>query len=277
MRPCTIYIDWNLFVILKNPSLEAHILLKEILDKNLGNYRLVYSPAHLRDLGETSTEHIEKRDSDLAYLSDKTNNKCIVNYWGSSDVIIDNRDANEFFETYQFDNSDKHLQAFENLRKLFTEKYGTIRDKTIRDHFNLEPSKICNFNVKQLDELIRMINMFQSLDDFLKFGLSLRTSPTDIISYIDQYITAYMSLDLISYYPDSMREVGNYENLFNDSMHSAYGSLCDVFITNDNKCFHKSRFLFEYFNCNSKLIRTCRIKDYDQLKNELSSVISNSK
>jgi hypothetical protein len=273
MKTKTIYIDWNLYSILKKPVLEPHLLLHSFLTSNKKAIRLVYSPAHLGDLAQTSENFNERRNEDLKYLSEKTNNKCIVGYWGTSDIIIDNRDPLEFFETNEIDNSHPTLEMFDSFRRIFTDQYGMIRDQIVRHHFRVEPSEICNFSKNQLDQLIKMVGVSPSLEEFLKFGLHLRTSPTDVLSYIDFYYTAYINLDLINFFPDSMVEEGEFENLKNDALHSAYGSLCDAFITNDNKCFHKSKFLFNYYKCSTTLIRTCKVKNIALLENQLDSIL----
>lgn len=82
-----------------------------------------------------------------------------------------------------------------------------------------------------------------------------------------------MNLDLIGFFPDTMNENKGFNNLFNDSKHSAYGSICKAFITNDNKCYYKSNFLFEYFGSKSKLIRTCKIKNISDLETSLNELI----
>ena len=272
-RQKTIYLDWNLYSILKSPTFDSHLILSEFLNENRDKIRLVYSPAHLDDLKQTSSDNLDKLSRDLEYISKMTQHTCIVNYWGSSDIIIDKREAIEFFEQNKEDNSGASMQAVALMIKKMGNQYGDLRDRVIREHFKTDPSQICNFNKKQLDELIRIIGISESLDDFLKFGLQLRTSPTDILGYIDLYYTAYTSLDIIGYYLDKFTEKGGFENLMNDAKHSAYGSVCDCFITNDNKCYHKSRFLFDYYNCKSKLVRTCRVSDNNILKKELNEIL----
>ncbi len=267
-----VYIDWNLYSILKNPTLKPHSILKEFLIANRTKIKQVYSPAHLGDLDQTSDHFADKRIQDLKYLSQQTNDFCIVNYFGSADVVFETRNALEFYETNKTDNSTSIIQALDNGRKIITDNYGQIRDEIIRSHFKTEPSEICNFSKEQLNELIKMIKLANSLDEFLKFGLKLRTHSVDKLSQIDVYFTAYTTLDLISFFPDSMLEKGDFENLKNDAFHSAYGSLCDAFITNDNKCFHKSKFLFNYFESKARLIRTCKIKDTSKLSEDLDRI-----
>jgi hypothetical protein len=155
-----------------------------------------------------------------------------------------------------------------------TDNYGPIRDNIIKTHFKTDPKSICNFSVSQLDELIKMMGISNSFKEFVEFGLQLRGDTSkNPLTHIDYYMTAYMNLDLIGFFPDSMNENGNFDNLLNDSKHSAYGSICKAFITNDNKCYHKSKLLFNYFGSKSKLIKTCKIKDINELENNLNELI----
>jgi len=268
------YIDWNLFSILKEPKLNPHIILNDFLNKNSDKISLVYSDAHLGDLAKTSDEFSGIRKNDLDYLSKKTKDLAIVKYFGRDYIDVENRNAFEFYESNAYDNSTAPLAQWQSIVKQMTDNYGPSRDDVIKTHFKLDPKNICNFSVSQLDELIKMIGISNSLKEFVEFGLQLRgDTSTNPLSYIDYYTTAYMNLDLIGFFPDSMKEKGGFSNLLNDSKHSAYGSICKAFITNDNKCYHKSKFLFEYFRSNSKLIKTCKIKNETaELEKELESL-----
>ena len=268
------YIDWNLFSILKEPKLNPHIILDDFLKKESDKITLVYSDAHLGDLAKTSDEFKDIRKNDLNYLSAKTKDLVMVKYFGRDYVDVENRNALEFYETNVYDNSTEPLAQWQTVVKQMTDSFGPIRDNVIKTHFKLDPKSICNFSVSQLDELIKMIGIGNSIKEFVEFGLSLRGDTSkNPLTYIDYYTTAYMNLDLIGFYPDSLNENGGFSNLLNDSKHSAYGSICKAFITNDNKCYHKSKFLFEYFKSNSKLIKTCKIKNRTaEFEKELNSL-----
>ncbi len=269
------YLDWNLFSLLKEPKLNPHIILGDFLNKNTDKITLVYSDAHLGDLAKTSDELSGKRKSDLNYLSEKVKDLALVKYFGRDYIDVENRNALEFYESNVYDNSTAPLAQWQSIVKQTTDKYGQSRDDIIKTHFKLDPKRICNFSVSQLDELIKKMGISNSLKEFVEFGLQLRGgTSTNPLTYVDYYTTAYMNLDLIGFFPDSMNEKGGFTNLLNDSKHSAYGSICKAFITNDNKCYHKSKFLFEYFKSNSKLIKTCKIKNgISQLEKELNSLI----
>jgi hypothetical protein len=275
MKPIDlIYIDWNLFSILKKPELKPHAVLDNFLKSNSDKVILVYSDAHLDDLSKTSNDFNDIRKKDLIYLSQQTKNLAVVKYFGRDYVDIENRNALEFYETNEFDNSTEPLAQFQLAVKQMNDNYGTNRDYIIKTYFKTDPKNICNFSVSQIDELIRMIGISSSLKEFIESGLQLRGGTVNKPpSYIDNYMTAYMNLDLLGYFPDSMNEDSDFNNLLNDSKHSAYGSICKAFITNDNKCYHKTKFLFEYFASKSKLIKTCKIKNINELENDLNSLI----
>ena len=211
----------------------------------------------------------------MNYLSAKTKDLAIVSYFGRDYIDVENRNALEFYETNVYDNSTAPLAQWQSVVKQMTDNYGPLRDDIIKTHFKLDPKSICNFSVSQLDELVKMIGIGNSLKEFIEFGLQLRgDTSTNPLTYVDYYTTAYMNLDLIGFFPDSMNEKGDFSNLLNDSKHSAYGSLCKTFITNDNKCYHKSKLLFDYFGSESKLIKTCKIKNnISEFESDLNSLI----
>lgn len=268
-----IYIDWNLFSILKEPKLETHILLDNFLKTNSEKITIVYSDAHLGDLGKTSDSNI--RNSDLDFLSKTTKDLAVVKYFGRGYVDVEKRNPKEFYETNVFDNSTSAIAQFEIAVKLITDNWGHIRDNIIQTHFQTDPKNICNFSTSQLDQLIKMIGISTSLKEFIEYGINLRgDTSTNPLSQIDYYMTAYMNLDLIGFYPDAMNESQGFDNLLNDSKHSAYGSICKAFITNDNKCYLKSKFLFDYYKSESKLIKTCKIKDISELEKQLNELVT---
>jgi len=263
-----------LFSILKEPILSPHVILNDFLKRNSDKITLVYSDAHLGDLAKTAEGLSETLKNDLNYLSEKTKNLVVVKYFGRDYIDVENRHALEFYEQNVYDNSTAQLVQWQTVVEQMTDNFGPIRDEIIKTHFKLEPKSICNFSVSQLDELIKMIGISSSLKEFIELGLALRGDTSkNPLTYIDYYTTAYMNLDLIGFFPDSMNEKGDFSNLLNDAKHSAYGSICKAFITNDNKCYHKSKFLFGYFKSISKLIKTCKIKNgTTELERELNSL-----
>jgi hypothetical protein len=272
-----IYIDWNLFSILKAPKLLPHIILKQFIEDNKDKITLVYSDAHLGDLGRTSKKAKVILTQDLSYLSEMTNHLTIVKYFGRNEVEVGYRNALEFFNTNKSDNESGILSFLQGAVKRMTNGYGHLRDDVIRKHLGADSKDICNYSVAELDALIKTTTVSGSLKELIEFGLNLRGDTSrNPITYFDYYVTAYNNLDLIGFFPDTMKQEDGFNNLLNDSKHSAYGSLCKAFITNDNKCYHKSKLLFEYYNSNANLIRTCKRKgdaEIGRLKNELNNLL----
>ena len=118
------YIDWNLYSILKEPKLNPHIVLNEFLENNSDKITLVYSDAHLGDLAKTSDELSAKRNDDLNYLSERTNDLVIVKYFGRDYIDVENRNALEFYETNVYDNSTAPLAQWQTVVKQMTDSYG---------------------------------------------------------------------------------------------------------------------------------------------------------
>lgn len=249
--------------------------MRDFIKKYENEIVLVYSDAHLGDLSKTSSDSQEILIEDLKFLSDKTNNLLIVKYFGRGYIDLEKRDVLSFYEANNYDNSTGEMFYWQTIVKTFTDQYSPIRDNIVKEHFKLDPKEICNFTVEQINKLIKLIGISTSLDEFVKFGLDLRgDTSANPLAYTDFYTTAYMSLDFIGFYPDLFNSKQGFDNLLNDSKHSAYGSMCKAFITNDNKCYLKSKFLFDYYKSNSKLIRTCNRKNQlDELRNELQSII----
>lgn len=271
-----IYIDWNLLSILRNPKLEPHKILANFLDTNRERFKLVYSEAHLDDLAKSNNRNDSLVKTDLKYISDKTKGLAIVKYFGRGYVDIEYRDPAEFYESNIADSTSEPFSQMQLVVDQMTSQFGPIRDNVIRTHFKTDPKEICNFSVSQLDELIKRIGISNSIKGFIEFGLQLRGNASrNPLTHIDYYMTGYMNLDLIGFFPDSLEGKQSFNNLLNDSKHSAYGSMCKAFITNDNKCYHKSKLLFEYFDCDSALIKTCKLKgNLDNFRNSLNGLVN---
>ena len=84
---------------------------------------MVYSDAHLGDLAKTSDELSAKRNDDLNYLSERTNDLVIVKYFGRDYIDVENRNALEFYETNVYDNSTAPLAQWQTVVKQMTDSY----------------------------------------------------------------------------------------------------------------------------------------------------------
>lgn len=55
----------------------------------------------------------------------------------------------------------------------------------------------------------------------------------------------------------------NFNNMFDDGLHTFSASLCDVFITNDDRCKHKAEKTFEKLKIKTLVLKSNEI---DQIK-----------
>lgn len=90
---------------------------------------------------------------------------------------------------------------------------------------------------------------------------SLKDNYTGENQQYSKVIDTFFKQDLVGFKTD-----GQYNNMFDDAMHTFYASHCDYFITNDDKCKYKAEKTFEKLNIKTKVIK---IAELDTLLNYL--------
>lgn len=272
VRKKLVYLDYNLYSILKNPTNPEHILLSKFLKSNANKIQLVYSEAHLEDLSKGKVPKLIEKDLDN--ISALTSNICLVNYWGREKITQERRNIKEFYESHKKEQNSGCIGIIKWLNFLGLNKFWQwIRRKQMPKTHKEDISKISNYSESKIDQLVSNIGQYISLDEWVDAQLQLSSISYKNTNIIDYYTTAYNTLDLISYYPEKLGKKNKFENIFNDAKHSAYGSQCDAFITNDRKCYLKSKFLFEFVGSRSKLIKTVKVRDLGVLRNQLQSIL----
>ncbi|MDN4165230.1 hypothetical protein QWY31_06945 [Cytophagales bacterium LB-30] len=267
-----VYLDYNLFSILKNPRNPEHILLLDFIKANVDKIQLVYSDAHLEDLSKGNVP--ELIEEDLKNISRLTNNLSICKYWGESKLQLQYTDINESFRLHKLEQNSGCIGFIKWLNFLgLNNSWPWARNTQVPKAHQIDIRLISNYSISQIDQLVAKIGIYDSLDEWIVSQLQLKGKAYQNDTIFDYYITAYNTLDFISFYPDKLSERNKFENLFNDARHSAYGSQSDVFITNDNNCYLKSKFLFSYIGSKSKLIKTVRVRDLNILSKELNSIL----
>jgi len=266
-----VYLDYNLYSIFKGPTNPEHVLLCEFLKANEDKIQLVYSDAHLDDLSKGKIPRLIEKD--LENISGFTNDFCLVNYWGRKHITLQKRSIKEFYESQKKEQNNGCIGFIKWLTFLGLNKFWQkIRSNQVPKTHREDVSKISNYSVSKINQLVENIGQYNSFDEWVDAQLQTSTISYKNANIIDYYTTAYNTLDLISYYPEKLDKKNKFENLFNDAKHSAYGSQCDAFITNDYKCYLKSKFMFKFTSSKSILIKTVRLKNLDVLKQELISL-----
>ena len=72
-------------------------------------------------------------------------------------------------------------------------------------------------------------------------------------------IETFYKYDLQGYKTDS-----NFNNMFDDALHTFYASHCDFFMTNDDRCKYKAEKTFEKLKIKTKVIKA---EEYEKIKN----------
>ena len=131
--------------------------------------------------------------------------------------------------------------------------------KTFKSHLLRSITKLKNNQAA-------MKQVMQNLKDFPKhldiFELAdLYTPQNDALknSAYSKILDTFYKFDLKGYKTD-----GNFNNMFDDSLHTFYGAHCDFFVTNDERCNYKAKKTFERLGITTKVIKP---KEYEEIIN----------
>lgn len=113
--------------------------------------------------------------------------------------------------------------------------------------------KMMNALKSNFKDLPKHLDIFEIAD---LYAPKNKTSENENYSKV---IRTFYKFDLKGYKTDA-----NFNNMFDDSLHTFYGAHCDFFITNDVRCQYKALKTYERLNITTKVIKANEI---DQLKN----------
>ncbi len=113
-------------------------------------------------------------------------------------------------------------------------------------------------------EMLKSIKSnFEGLPKHLDiFEISELYEPKSKTSENNEYskiIETFYKYDLQGYKTDS-----NFNNMFDDALHTFYASHCDFFITNDDRCKYKAEKTFEKLKIKTQVIKA---QEYEKIKN----------
>lgn len=109
--------------------------------------------------------------------------------------------------------------------------------KAIKGNFNNLPKHLYIFEIADL------------------YGPKSKTSKNESYSKV---IETFYKYDLKGYKTD-----GNFNNMFDDALHTFYGAQCDFFVTNDDRCKYKAEKTYKRLKIKTIVINA---KDYKQIK-----------
>ena len=195
---------------------------------------------------------------DTEELSKSETGKSLLKQYGSffesgnfMDLLNDTSKLNETFQSSPND--------FNELRK------------GLKNDLELDP------NISNWESVI------QKLDAYLPntlLGKSFSESVIEDVNrfhkapiYFDYYMSTYNQLGLFGFRPDNLNEKNRFNNSIEDGFHSFYGAHSHCFITNDKTLYHRSRVLFDLFKLDCTLIKTFKVKDYNEFSIELEKIL----
>lgn len=318
-----IYLDWNIFSLIKNPKAEPFISIANELERLKEETTIPYSSAHMSDLKKgykPEEPFITYTNQDLLFISKVTKD----NYWyyntNAKEVFAEQRAPLETFESYKEDN----ISAEEaiDFEKLFEDMGMGHLGKAFQDYFKsiqvpMDLSKIPDDSAlkKPLQNIFKTTGTTTSMWDLMKnFGkftdvihkdptlykelrngfrndLKLPTdisnwkentwerldshmsstiikkSFTDIVSdsvkqnssnkewaFYDEFLQAYMNLDLVGFYPEKLDKKNTYTNFSNDSQHAFFAAYCDIFVSNDENIRAKSKAIYDKYGITTEIL-----------------------
>ena len=102
-------------------------------------------------------------------------------------------------------------------------------------------------------DLPKHLDIFEIADRYVPQNDALKNSAYSKI------LDTFYKFDLKGYKTD-----GNFNNMFDDSLHTFYGAHCDFFVTNDERCNYKAKKTFERLGITTKVIKQ---KEYEEIIN----------
>ena len=253
----------------KNPSyIEKHLDNIEKLTKNFCICQY-WGDANVRWHYRNIKEFFEEKKSDWKFETDSF-----------SELFEDDpvkKNLLDFFKTLPL--PDNFRQGYKEpifgimypLSKVYNNYYSLMEDlynfqTRIKSDYSLYKSfKIYLLqSVQKLNdnrEVLKTINSnFQKLPKHLQvIDLANEYSPKNKTSENNQYskiINLFFKYDLNGYKTD-----GNFNNMFDDALHSFYGSQCDFFITNDERCRFKAEKTYIKLGIKTKVIKSEQIPE----------------
>jgi hypothetical protein len=127
--------------------------------------------------------------------------------------------------------------------------YKSFKANLMRSINKLKNNKEMLKAIKQnFKDLPKHLDIFEISD---LYGPKSKTSEN--VNY-SKLIETFYKYDLKGYKTD-----GNFNNMFDDSLHTFYGAHCDYFVTNDDRCKYKAEKTYERLKINTIVIKANEI------------------
>ncbi|KFF21451.1 hypothetical protein [Chryseobacterium sp. JM1] len=144
------------------------------------------------------------------------------------------------------------LYSFQIKLKSDYSFYKSFKAQLSKNISSLKGNKDVVNYIRKNDEVPNHLKLdFFSIADAYKPKFEIKKNDNE--SYY-KVIEIFYQFDLQGYKTDA-----NFNNMFDDGLHTFYASHCDVFITNDERCKYKAEKTFEKLNINTLVIKSNEI------------------
>ena len=142
--------------------------------------------------------------------------------------------------------------GYDDLRKTFQDSLKINRDKI----YNSEnPIDYFEKQLKQINE--------GGLDDFISKTNELRNNKPN---WFDTITNTFINLDMAGFQEDKVkikkRGKQTFKNTTEDSFHSAFASVCDIYILNDNRGYKKTLEVYNHLKINTRIFKPDQFVEY---------------
>lgn len=236
---------------------DPHQLFRDRIEseKMFNNFSLDYLANVLEEagLGETRKTYIDllKRLPLEQALIDALNDPRSSNYLDSMfPGLKENPTMEGFFES--FVNTIRGMNdglGYKNLRNSFRSSLNINRDKAYnwKDPF------------KELEKVLK---------PFLPDGLEqLSEHSQSKGTWFDKLVEAYINIDMAGFKEDKVKidnkgKKNTFKNTTEDAFHSAFASMCDVYVVNDKKAYLKTKEVYKHLQIITKVFSPKEFKEY---------------
>lgn len=198
-------------------------------------------------LGEKSPIHLTKKiPLPNEWISKMTKDKFSQIMFPST--IENNTLYNLFSDLYSFQIKLKSDYSF----------YKMFKAQLSKNISTLKGNKdIVNYIRKNDEQPKHLKSDFFSIIDKYKPNFEIKENDNELYYKV---IETFYKYDLQGYKTDS-----NFNNMFDDGLHTFYASHCDVFITNDDRCKYKAEQTYEKLNIKTLVIKSNEIERINNL------------
>lgn len=214
----------------------------------LNDPKPVYSLAHLFEVKQKSSITDQFVSARCKFIAELTGNRCVT--FNQPKQRNETHSISPFLQYEQI--KSEHLNVINESLNQLVPLMGAIRAmeeyplKTIENN-NLVPiqfiGKINSLFIERTGK-----NFAKFIDEYI--ALNSSSLPFNVGKIIETVVVFHL-IDELGFHPDKKDKI---RTRMWDALHVHFASACDVFITSDEKTYHKAQACFDYFNSKTRSI-----------------------